>query len=121
MISSPKLLPKRPALRHFGCGYAALCVCAGQFLDERRVTFWKFAEYGRESQFHIINLMDFAAHSSAFELTTDSLSVRRQRQENFFELAGIAALFAEFVPVADGNQFPTVDDADAVGHFLGDA
>ena len=46
---------------------------------------------------------------------------RRQRQENFFKLAGIAALFAEFIARADGDQFSAVDDADTVGHFLGDA
>jgi hypothetical protein len=46
---------------------------------------------------------------------------RCERQENFFKLAGIAALFAEFVTVANGNQFSAVDDANTVGHFLGDA
>ena len=49
------------------------------------------------------------------------LLARRQRQENFFKLAGAAALFAQFLAGADGDQLPAVDDADAVGHFLGDA
>jgi hypothetical protein len=30
-------------------------------------------------------------------------------------------LLAELVAVADGDEFSTVDDADAVGHFLGHA
>src|SRR5580700_11657049 len=50
-----------------------------------------------------------------------SLFTRRQRQENFFKLAGVAALFAKFVAVADGDESAAVDDADAVGHFLGHA
>jgi hypothetical protein len=50
-----------------------------------------------------------------------SLSIRRQRQENFFKLDGVATLFAQFIACADGDQFSAVDNADAVGHLFGDA
>jgi len=47
-----------------------------------------------------------------------SLPFRRQCQENFFELAGTAALAAEFVAIAHRDQSSVVNDADAVRHFL---
>ncbi len=51
----------------------------------------------------------------------NSFCVRRQRQESFLERAGRAALSPQFLARAHGDQFAAVDDADAVGHFLGDA
>jgi hypothetical protein len=54
-------------------------------------------------------------------LSAASLSVCSQCQEYVFEQAGSPTLFAEFIAVAHRNQSSVVNDADAVGHFLGHA
>ena len=39
----------------------------------------------------------------------------------FFSSAIQPALLAKFIACFDGDQFPLVNDADAVSHFFGDA
>jgi hypothetical protein len=43
-------------------------------------------------------------------------------EEDFFKgVVGTSALAADFVECPEGDEFAVVDDADAVGQFLGDA
>ena len=46
---------------------------------------------------------------------------RCQCQEYVFQRAGCATLMTQFIAVAHRNQFSVVNDADAVGNFLGHA
>ena len=42
-------------------------------------------------------------------------------RKTFSKRAGFVRLGAQLVDGAEGDEFAVVDDADAVGHFLGDA